>query len=149
MNPADTEYLKLLSRILTEGFDMPDRTGTGRRSLFGEQLKFEEIGKQFPILTTKRIWFKGVMEELFWFLRGETNTTSLQDAGVHIWDAWAAEDGDVGPVYGYQWRRWPNVERDANGWRVSKPIDQLAQVIEQIKANPWSRRMVISAWNVA
>ena len=142
MNRTDTAYLKLLSRILTEGFDMPDRTGTGRRSLFGEQLKFEEIGKQFPILTTKRIWFKGVMEELFWFLRGEDTIISLQDAGVHFWDEWADTQWGVGPVYGVQWRSWP-----IHGEKIG--IDQIATVLSQIKANPWSRRLIVSAWNVA
>ncbi len=142
MNPVDTEYLKLVSRILTEGFDMPDRTGTGRRSLFGEQLKFEEIGKQFPILTTKRVWFKGVMEELFWFLRGESSIVSLQDAGIHFWDEWADPEGSVGPVYGVQWRKWYSDFRT--------DIDQITEVIEQIKTNPWSRfRLIVSAWNVA
>jgi len=140
MNLVDTVYLDLLKRILSAGVDMPDRTGTGRRSLFGEQLKFFSIGEGFPILTTKRVWFKGVMEELLWLLRGETSITSLQNAGVHIWDEWADANDDVGPVYGVQWRKW---ESD-----LYPPTDQIAEVIATIKKDPWSRRLIVSAWNV-
>lgn len=167
MNFVDKDYTELLRRIIAEGIDMPDRTNTGRRSLFGEQLKFQDITQAFPLLTTKRVWFKGVVEELLWFLRGDSSTTSLQDAGVHIWDQWADKAGDVGPVYGVQWRRWANgephldsaiananFERRARGEEeldetVQPSIDQIAQVITEIRKNPWSRRLVVSAWNVA
>ena len=141
VNATDDRYCDLLRRILGTGMDMPDRTGTGRRSLFGPQLCFHNVAEELPILTTKRIWFKAVKEELLWFLRGETNIKSLQATGVTIWDEWAKENGDVGPVYGYQWRSWWDHDQEDK-------VDQLAQVIEQIKTNPWSRRLVVSAWNV-
>ncbi|KKN68903.1 hypothetical protein LCGC14_0446890 [marine sediment metagenome] len=143
MNYADQGYLYLIRRIMSRGYDMPDRTGTGRRSLFGEQLNLTHIGNNFPLLTTKKVWWKGVVEELLWFIRGEQNITSLQDKGVRIWDEWADNVGNVGPVYGYQWRHWPD-------YTVGRQegIDQLAQVIDEIKNNPWSRRLIVNAWNV-
>lgn len=128
-------YHQLLLDILEYGDEREDRTGTGTVSLFGWQGTYD-ISENFPAVTTKRLFFKGVVAELLWFLRGETNVKFLQDHGVHIWDAWADEDGELGPVYGKQWRRWNDQ-------------DQIANVIESIKENPESRRHIVSAWNVA
>lgn len=133
-------YLDLVQRILDEGVSKGDRTGTGTRSVFGHQMRFD-LREGFPLVTTKKIHLKSVVAELLWFIAGDTNTRYLRDNGVSIWDEWADENGDLGPVYGYQWRSWP-----APG---GEHIDQLAQVIEQIRANPDSRRHVVSAWNVA
>jgi thymidylate synthase len=133
-------YLDLVQKILDDGVAKGDRTGTGTRSVFGHQMRFD-LSEGFPLVTTKKIHLKSVVAELLWFIKGDTNTSYLRDNGVSIWDEWADENGDLGPVYGYQWRSWPA----PNG----QHIDQLAQVIEQIKANPDSRRHVVSAWNVA
>ena len=133
-------YLDLVQRILDDGVAKGDRTGTGTRSVFGHQMRFD-LSAGFPLVTTKKIHVKSVVAELLWFIKGDTNTGYLRDNGVTIWDEWADEHGDLGPVYGYQWRSWPA----PNG----EHIDQLAQVIEQIKTNPDSRRHVVSAWNVA
>jgi thymidylate synthase len=133
-------YHDLLQRVLDEGVDKDDRTGTGTRSLFGAQLRFD-LDAGFPLVTTKRIHMKSVIHELLWFVAGETNVRSLQENGVTIWDEWADEQGELGPVYGSQWRSWPT----AGGAHV----DQLSQVIEQIRTDPDSRRHVVSAWNVA
>ena len=133
-------YLDLVQRILDEGVAKGDRTGTGTRSVFGHQMRFD-LSAGFPLVTTKKIHLKSVVAELLWFIKGDTNTAYLRDNGVSIWDEWADESGDLGPVYGYQWRSWPA----PNG----EHIDQLAQVIEQIKVNPDSRRHLVSAWNVA
>jgi thymidylate synthase len=133
-------YLDLVQRILDDGVAKGDRTGTGTRSVFGHQMRFD-LAEGFPLVTTKKIHVKSVVAELLWFIKGDTNTGYLRDNGVTIWDEWADEHGDLGPVYGYQWRSWPA----PNG----EHIDQLAQVIEQIKVNPDSRRHVVSAWNVA
>lgn len=133
-------YLDLVQRILDEGVAKGDRTGTGTRSVFGHQMRFD-LSEGFPLVTTKKIHLKSVVAELLWFIAGDTNTGYLRDNGVTIWDEWADDNGDLGPVYGYQWRSWP-----APG---GEHIDQLAAVIEQIKANPDSRRHVVSAWNVA
>ena len=133
-------YLDLLQRILNEGTRQEDRTGTGTLAIFGHQMRFD-LSEGFPLVTTKKIHVKSVVAELLWFIKGDTNTAYLRDNGVTIWDEWADEHGDLGPVYGYQWRSWPA----PNG----EHIDQLAQVIEQIKTNPDSRRHVVSAWNVA
>jgi thymidylate synthase len=133
-------YLDLVQRILDEGVAKGDRTGTGTRSVFGHQMRFD-LSQGFPLVTTKKIHVKSVVAELLWFIKGETNTGYLRDNGVSIWDEWADADGDLGPVYGYQWRSWPAPD--------GRHIDQLAQVIEQIKADPDSRRHVVSAWNVA
>ena len=133
-------YLDLVQRILDDGVAKGDRTGTGTRSVFGHQMRFD-LSEGFPLVTTKKIHVKSVVAELLWFIKGDTNTAYLRDNGVTIWDEWADEHGDLGPVYGYQWRSWPA----PNG----EHIDQLAQVIEQIKTNPDSRRHVVSAWNVA
>jgi thymidylate synthase len=133
-------YLDLVQRILDEGVAKGDRTGTGTRSVFGHQMRFD-LSEGFPLVTTKKIHVKSVVAELLWFIAGDTNTSYLRANGVSIWDEWADDNGDLGPVYGYQWRSWPAPD--------GRHIDQLAQVIEQIKVNPDSRRHVVSAWNVA
>ena len=135
-----TPYEDLLRRVLEEGAPKGDRTGTGTRSLFGAQLRYD-LSKGFPLITTKRVHFKSVAYELLWFLRGDGNARWLQEHGVRIWNEWADEDGDLGPVYGVQWRSWPTPS--------GEHIDQIAQVIEQIRTNPDSRRLIVSAWNVA
>ncbi len=132
-------YLNLLQHILDQGADRPDRTGTGTRSIFGYQMRFD-LSAGFPLLTTKKMHLKSILHELLWFLRGETNIRSLQEKGVRIWNEWADENGELGPVYGAQWRSW----KAADG----RSIDQLAQVVEQICQKPHSRRLVVSAWNV-
>lgn len=134
------QYLDLLDRILTEGVKKEDRTGTGTISVFGNQMRFN-LEEGFPLLTTKKLHLKSIIYELLWFLRGETNIKYLKDHGVSIWDEWADENGELGPVYGHQWRSWP----DENGGT----IDQIQNVVNQIKNNPDSRRMIVSAWNVA
>jgi len=134
------QYLDLLQNILDRGEVKEDRTGTGTRSFFGHQMRFD-LNQGFPILTTKKIFFKGVVHELLWFLNGSTNNNDLKNQGVHIWDEWETEIGDLGPIYGYQWRSWPT----SNG----EQIDQIDKVINQIKHNPDSRRIIVSAWNVA
>ena len=134
------QYLDLLDRILTEGVKKEDRTGTGTISVFGNQMRFN-LEDGFPLLTTKKLHLKSIIYELLWFLRGDTNIKYLKDHGVSIWDEWADENGELGPVYGHQWRSWP----DENGGT----IDQIRNVVNQIKNNPDSRRMIVSAWNVA
>ncbi|GAA3530178.1 thymidylate synthase [Aeromicrobium panaciterrae] len=133
-------YLDLVQRILDEGVDKGDRTGTGTKSVFGHQMRFD-LREGFPLVTTKKVHLKSVVGELLWFIAGDTNTSYLRDNGITIWDEWADDSGDLGPVYGYQWRSWPA----PNG----EHIDQLSRVIEQIRTNPDSRRHVVSAWNVA
>ena len=134
------QYLNLLQRILDEGVEKGDRTGTGTISVFGNQMRFN-LQEGFPLLTTKKLHLKSIIYELLWFLRGDTNARWLQEKGVRIWNEWADEDGNLGHIYGYQWRSWP----DYNGGH----IDQISEVIEQIKNNPNSRRLIVSAWNVA
>lgn len=140
-------YLDLMDRILVQGTRKPNRTGIDTLSLFGEQLRFN-LGAGFPLLTTKRVFFRGVVEELLWFIRGETNVRSLQERGVHIWDEWADPDGSVGPIYGYQWRHWNGdwTKSDPSLWEQGE--DQLADLIDGIRKDPSSRRHVLSAWNV-
>jgi thymidylate synthase len=133
-------YLQLLDEVLHHGLDRDDRTGVGTRGVFGRQMRFD-LSQGFPVLTTKRIHIKSVIYELLWFLRGETNIGWLRDRGVTIWDEWADENGELGPIYGHQWRSW----RGASG----ETIDQIAWVQEEICRNPKSRRLVVSAWNVA
>ena len=133
-------YLDLLNDIRDHGIDRGDRTGTGTRSVFGRQLRFD-LAHGFPLLTTKKVHFKSVVNELIWFLSGDTNTQWLRENGVRIWDEWADENGDLGPVYGHQWRSWPT----PNG----ETVDQITSLIDTIKNKPDSRRMIVSAWNVA
>lgn len=134
------QYLDLLRHVRDHGAYKGDRTGTGTHSVFGYQMRFD-LAEGFPLVTTKRIHFKSVVYELLWFLRGDTNTAYLKEHGVSIWDEWADERGDLGPVYGYQWRSWPAPD--------GRHIDQIAQVVEQIRNNPDSRRIIVSAWNPA
>ena len=134
------QYLELLDRILTEGIKKEDRTGTGTVSIFGNQMRFN-LEEGFPLLTTKKLHLKSIIYELLWFSRGDANIKYLKEHGVSIWDEWADENGDLGPVYGHQWRSWP----DENGGT----IDQIKNVVNQIRNNPNSRRMIVSAWNVA
>ena len=135
-----TNYLELLRHIKENGTDKTDRTGTGTRSVFGYQMRFD-LSQGFPLVTTKKLHLKSIIYELLWFLKGDMNIKYLKDNGVSIWDEWADENGDLGPVYGAQWRSW----QGANG----KTIDQITEVIDQIKKNPDSRRLIVSAWNVA
>ncbi|MBK9272300.1 MAG: thymidylate synthase [Saprospiraceae bacterium] len=132
-------YLQLLEKVLKEGVVKSDRTGTGTKSIFGYQMRFE-LSKGFPLLTTKRIHLKSVIYELLWFLKGDTNVQYLNEHGVTIWDEWASEQGELGPVYGQQWRSW--------NCKDGRVIDQISDVIHTLKTNPDSRRMVVSAWNV-
>ena len=134
------QYLKLLDRILTEGATKTDRTGTGTMSVFGNQMRFD-MADGFPLLTTKKLHLKSIIYELLWFLRGDTNVHYLQEHGVRIWNEWADENGELGPVYGHQWRSWP----DYNGGT----IDQIQNVVDMIKNHPDSRRMMVTAWNPA
>ncbi len=134
------QYLDLLTEILNDGVEKPDRTGTGVRSLFGRQCRYD-LAAGFPLLTTKKLHLKSIIYELLWFLRGDTNIAYLKQNGVRIWDQWADAQGELGPVYGHQWRNWP----DGDGGK----IDQIQQVMDQIQQNPDSRRLIVSAWNVA
>jgi thymidylate synthase len=134
------QYLDLLDRVLTTGASKGDRTGTGTLSVFGHQMRFD-LADSFPALTTKRLHMRSVVGELLWFLRGSTNVGWLHDHGVTIWDEWADEQGELGPVYGYQWRSWPTPD--------GRHVDQIAGVIDGIRRNPDSRRHIVSAWNVA
>jgi thymidylate synthase len=134
------QYLDLMQHILSHGTRKDDRTGTGTLSIFGPQLRFD-LQAGFPLLTTKKVHLKSIVHELLWFLKGETNIRYLKENGVTIWDEWADENGELGPVYGYQWRSWPAPD--------GRHIDQIAKVIEDIRRNPDSRRLIVSAWNVA
>jgi len=129
-----------MRHVATHGVAKADRTGTGTRSVFGHQMRFD-LGEGFPLVTTKKVHLKSIVYELLWFLRGETNVAYLREHGVSIWDEWANEAGDLGPVYGYQWRSWPAPD--------GRHIDQITQVLQQIRDNPDSRRLIVSAWNVA
>ena len=134
------QYLDLLSHVMTNGTDRMDRTGTGTRGVFGYQMRFD-LADGFPMVTTKKLHKKSIIHELLWFLAGDTNIKYLKENGVRIWDEWADESGDLGPVYGKQWRRW-----EGPGGAV---IDQVEKVIEAIKINPYSRRHIVSAWNLS
>src|SRR3990170_2169147 len=134
------QYLDLMQQVLSQGARKNDRTGTGTLSVFGAQLRFD-LNAGFPLLTTKKVHLKSIIHELLWFLKGETNIKYLKENGVTIWDEWADANGNLGPVYGYQWRSWPAAD--------GRHIDQISQVIELIRTNPDSRRMIVSAWNVA
>ncbi|MGZ5780848.1 MAG: thymidylate synthase [Burkholderiaceae bacterium] len=132
-------YLDFMRHVRDHGQRKEDRTGTGTLSVFGHQMRFD-LARGFPLLTTKKVHTKSIIHELLWFLRGETNVRSLQDKGVTIWDEWAGADGELGPIYGYQWRSWPASD--------GRHIDQIAQVLAEIRRNPDSRRLIVSAWNV-
>ena len=134
------QYLDLLRKVREEGCYKSDRTGTGTQSLFGHQMRFD-LGQGFPVLTTKKLHLKSIIHELLWFLQGDTNIAYLRQHGVSIWDDWADEKGDLGPVYGAQWRSWPAPD--------GRHIDQIGQLLRQLKSNPDSRRLIVSAWNVA
>jgi len=134
------QYLDLMRHIRDHGVEKGDRTGTGTRSIFGYQLRFD-LAQGFPLVTTKKTFFKGIVHELLWFLSGSTNVRYLQDHGVHIWDEWADARGELGPVYGSQWRSWPTPDGGT--------IDQISKVVDAIRKNPDSRRLIVSAWNVA
>jgi thymidylate synthase len=131
------QYLDLMSRILHEGSKRPDRTGTGILSVFGAQMRFDL--KKFPLVTTKKVYVRAIIHELLWFLKGDTNIKYLKDNQVSIWDEWADKNGDLGPIYGAQWRSWPT---------PNKKIDQIANIIKEIKNNPYSRRLLVNSWNV-
>ncbi|MFW8566700.1 thymidylate synthase [Orrella sp. 11846] len=133
------EYENLMRHVLNHGTEKTDRTGTGTLSVFGHQMRFD-LSKGFPLITTKKLHTRSIFVELLWFLRGDSNVKWLQDRNVTIWDEWAREDGDLGPIYGVQWRSWPTPD--------GQQIDQISQVIEQIRSNPDSRRLIVSAWNV-
>jgi len=133
------QYLELLRRVRREGTPKDDRTGTGTRSVFGHQMRFD-LSAGFPLLTTKKLYLRGIIHELLWFLRGETNTAYLNANNVRIWDPWAAENGDLGPIYGKQWRAWETAD--------GRVIDQIQWVVDEIRRNPQSRRLIVSAWNV-
>jgi thymidylate synthase len=134
------QYLDLMQRVLDQGTEKADRTGTGTLSLFGYQMRFD-LSADFPLLTTKKLHLKSIIHELLWMLKGESNIRYLKDHGVSIWDEWADEEGELGPVYGVQWRSWQGPDGDA--------IDQLTQVLDSIRSNPFSRRHIVSAWNAA
>jgi thymidylate synthase len=133
------QYLEFMRHVRDHGHPKADRTGTGTLSVFGYQMRFD-LGAGFPLLTTKKVHTKSIIHELLWFLRGETNVRSLQDAGVTIWDEWADPNGELGPIYGYQWRSWPTPD--------GGHVDQIANVLAEIRRNPDSRRLIVSAWNV-
>ncbi len=134
------QYLDLMERVLSDGVEKRDRTGVGTRSIFGHQMRFD-LNAGFPLLTTKKLHVKSIIYELLWFLRGDTNIQYLDDHGVHIWDEWADANGDLGPVYGRQWRSWPTPDGGS--------IDQMANVVAEIRRNPDSRRLIVTAWNPA
>lgn len=139
-NHVDVQYIKLLKKIMKDGVNKGDRTGTGTKSIFGCQMRFD-LSEGFPLLTTKKIHLKSIIHELLWFIKGDTNIKYLKENGVNIWNDWADEKGELGPVYGHQWRSWPDYQGGT--------IDQLQKVIDDIRKNPNSRRHIISAWNVA
>lgn len=137
---AMQQYLDLMQKVLDEGLDRGDRTGTGTRSIFGHQMRFD-LSEGFPLVTTKKLHLRSIIHELLWFLSGDTNVRYLQENGVKIWDDWADENGELGPVYGYQWRSWPAPD--------GRSIDQIENLLTMIRTNPESRRLIVSAWNPA
>lgn len=147
-NEGEAGYLNLARDIMTNGVDVLDRTGVGTRGVFGRQLRFD-LTNSFPLLTSKRIHKKSIIVELLWFLRGETNVRWLQERGVSIWDEWADEDGELGPVYGKQWRNWEHVKLEGAFLSEVVSIDQISNVLDSLRNNPHSRRHIVSAWNPA
>ncbi len=148
LNPGEYAYLELLDSIMRRGGKRMDRTGTGTMSLFGSQLRFDLRDGTFPLLTTKKVWLKGVALELLWMLKGETNVAPLQAQGVHIWDQWADADGDLGPVYGAQWRNWgQSSATNYVGQLVNEGRDQLQELVDGLKRDPFGRRHIVTAWN--
>ncbi len=141
-------YLKLVQKILDHGESKTDRTGTGTRSIFGEQLRFD-LRDGFPLITTKKVLFDAIVHELVWFIKGATNINDGLLPHTKIWNDWANENGELGPIYGYQWRQWPHFKQDQNGQYQKQSIDQLKNAISLIKTNPDSRRIIVSAWNVS
>lgn len=139
-SPTDTQYEDLLRHVLATGTAKADRTGTGTRSVFGHQMRFD-LSQGFPLVTTKRVHLRSIVGELLWFLRGDSNVRWLQENGIRIWNEWADEDGELGPVYGVQWRSWPTPD--------GRHVDQVTQALETLRTNPDSRRIIVSAWNVA
>jgi thymidylate synthase len=148
LNPFDDAYLSLVREVLENGAEKKDRTGVGTISIFGTQRKYD-LRQGFPILTTKRVSFEGILRELLWFLKGSTNINDDLKQHTPIWNAWADENGELGPVYGYQWRKWEKFVADGKGGYVKNHVDQIQQAIDTIKKNPDSRRIIVSAWNVA
>jgi thymidylate synthase len=152
----DNEYLNLVAEILDDGEEKGDRTGTGTRSLFAKQMRFDLSGGSIPLLTTKKMFTRGIIHEILWYLKGDTNIKYLTDNNVHIWDEWADENGDLGPVYGEQWRRWKYPTGTRINYETDPPqaeiewgtIDQIAQIIHQLRTNPNDRRIIVNAWNV-
>ncbi len=150
------QYLDLLTHVMENGTDRGDRTGTGTRSVFGYQMRYN-LAEGFPVLTTKKLHLRSIIHELLWFLKGDSNIKYLKENGVSIWDEWADENGDLGPVYGVQWRSWPNPkveydydwEENSTSYIVNEPIDQITKLIDGLKNNPNSRRHIVSAWNPA
>ena len=142
------QYLKLVKQILEEGIEKTDRTGTGTLSIFGTQTKYD-LSKGFPLLTTKKVLFDGCLHELLWFLKGSTNINDGLTKNTPIWNAWADKNGELGPIYGYQWRKWATYDTNQKGELKKGSIDQIKNVIEMIKTNPNSRRLIVNAWNVA
>ncbi|NBC23974.1 MAG: thymidylate synthase, partial [Gammaproteobacteria bacterium] len=134
------QYLEMMRRVRTHGVRKDDRTGTGTLSVFGHQMRFD-LGEGFPLVTTKKLHTRSIIHELLWFLRGDTNTAYLQENGVTIWDEWADDSGELGPIYGAQWRSWPTPD--------GGHVDQLSRVLEQLRSDPDSRRIIVSAWNVS
>ena len=159
VNPEESQYLRLVSRIIQDGEQRPDRTGTGVLGLFGEQQRYSLSRNAYPLLTTKRVFFRGVAEELLWFVRGHTNAKELNDKGIHIWDGNASKDyltkrglghreeWDLGPVYGWQWRHFGGTYKTMHDDYTGQGVDQLANLVESIKNEPFERRHLLSAWN--
>jgi thymidylate synthase len=148
MNHTDEQYLSLVKEVMDNGVEKRDRTGVGTLSIFGAQRKYD-LREGFPLLTTKKVYFDSIIWELLWFLRGSTNINDDLAQHTRIWNDWADPDGELGPIYGYQWRKWEKFTPDGKGGYVKSHVDQIRQAIEMIKHNPESRRIIVSAWNVA
>lgn len=153
MNSLDKQYIQIINDIFENGTDKGDRTGTGTRAVFGRQIRIPVSKDQFPVITLKKVHFDSVLHELLWFLSGNTNIKYLQENNVPIWNEWADENGDLGPVYGYQWRHWPRYRKvtstDSLNYYVKEEVDQIRKVVKSLRKNPNSRRHMVSAWNVS